>query len=102
MSRETAAGDFSQARGTDGVVRFGAPRFVRMHMMTFTAIASLVTGFLLWEAVARFIVRDKLFLVAPSAVIVRFGELWQTGDLQRHIIASGEEFVLGMVAASLV
>lgn len=76
--------------------------FIRTHATAFTATISILVGFLLWEAVARFIINDKLFLVAPSAVLVRFGELWQTGDLQRNIIASGEEFVLGMLAAAVV
>jgi len=78
------------------------PRFFRARIGSLTAIVSIVSGLLLWELIARFIVNDKLFLVAPSAIVVRFGDLWATGDLQRHIIASGLEFVLGMGIAAVV
>jgi NitT/TauT family transport system permease protein len=98
MAGETVASNLLQqrqaARPRESLLdRYGA---------RLTALASIVTGFALWEIVARFIVRDKLFLVAPSAVLVRFGELWATGELQRHILASGEEFLLGMIAAGAI
>src|SRR6476469_2815227 len=102
MSRETTAGGLMQASEAAGGRRIFGLRFLRAQKMALTTIASLAVGFLLWEAIARFVVHDKLFLVAPSAVLVRFGQLWETGDLQRNIIASGEEFVLGMLAASVV
>src|SRR5947209_2621778 len=44
-----------------------AARFFRKRRGAITAALSVVVGFVLWELVARFIIRDKLFLVAPSA-----------------------------------
>jgi NitT/TauT family transport system permease protein len=101
MSRETTAGELLQG-GAAGRTRRFSLNFVKTQAMVLTTIGSLAAGFLLWELVARYIIHDKLFLVAPSAILVRFGQLWETGDLQRNIIASGQEFVLGMAAASVV
>ncbi|HTE85360.1 MAG TPA: ABC transporter permease [Dehalococcoidia bacterium] len=102
MNTQPVAGDLMQvARGQDER-RSALSRFLRDRRVPLTAVASILTGFLLWELVARFIVRDKLFLVAPSAIAVRFGQLWATGDLQTHIIASGYEFFLGMGIAAIV
>jgi NitT/TauT family transport system permease protein len=47
-------------------------------------------------------VRDKLFLVAPSGIVMRFLELWRIGDIQNHMWVSGQEFVFGFAAAALV
>ena len=77
-------------------------RFRQRYGSAVTAVVSIAIGFLLWEFVARFIVNDKLFLVAPSAIAERFVVLWQSGDLERHILASGEEFFIGMLAATVV
>jgi NitT/TauT family transport system permease protein len=66
------------------------------------AIVSLSIGFAIWEFVANVIVRDKLFLVAPSAIVLRFLELWRTGDIQNHMWVSGQEFVWGFLAAAIV
>jgi len=101
MATQTTAGDLTQPRAPIARATVLSSIWER-YGPALTAVASLATGFALWELVARFVVNDKLFLVAPSAILVRFGQLWQTGDLQRNIIASGEEFVLGMLAASVV
>jgi NitT/TauT family transport system permease protein len=101
MATQTTTSDLTEPRGSVARGTFLAGARTRFGP-ALTAIASIATGFVLWELVARFIVNDKLFLVAPSAIALRFGALWQTGDLQRNILASGEEFVLGMVAASVV
>jgi NitT/TauT family transport system permease protein len=100
-SQSTAANQVRPAREQSHRVSPIA-RFLRDRGSILTAVLSILAGLLLWELVARYIVNDKLFLVAPSAILIRFGDLWATGDLQRNIIASGEEFVLGMLAASIV
>jgi NitT/TauT family transport system permease protein len=56
----------------------------------------------LWELAADLVVRDKLFLVSPSAVVQRIGELLATGVLERHMLASGLEFVIGFMLAAVV
>lgn len=65
------------------------------------AIVSLTAGFAIWEFIANVIVRDKLFLVAPSGIVIRFLELWRIGDIQNHMWVSGQEFVFGFVAAAI-
>jgi len=67
-----------------------------------TVLLSLFTGFAIWEVVAQLIVRDKLFLVAPSGIVIRFGELWRTGEIQGHMLVSGLEFFIGFAAAGVV
>lgn len=62
-------------------------------------LSSVFGGLFLWEFVSRFIVGSKLFLAAPSQVIVALVELSQTGELEKHIMVSGAEFLLGYVAA---
>lgn len=67
-----------------------------------SAIISLAVGFAFWEFWAQVVVRDKLFLVAPSAIVVRFMELWRTGEIQGHMWISGLEFVFGFFAAAVI
>jgi NitT/TauT family transport system permease protein len=61
---------------------------------------SVMTGFLLWEIVAR-LVGSSLFLAAPSQIVVAIGELWQSGELARHAKVSASEFVIGYSVACL-
>jgi ABC-type nitrate/sulfonate/bicarbonate transport system permease component len=77
-------------------------RFRQRYGSMVTAFVSIAVGFLIWEFVARVIVHDKLFLVAPTEIAARAVTLWQSGDLQRHIFASGQEFFVGMVLATVV
>lgn len=66
------------------------------------AIGSVVGGLLLWEFVSRFIVGSKLFLAAPSQVMVALVALAKTGELEKHIMVSGIEFLIGYVIACLL
>lgn len=66
------------------------------------AIGSVVGGLLLWEFVSRFIVGSKLFLAAPSQVMVALFALAKTGELEKHIMVSGIEFLIGYVLACLL
>jgi NitT/TauT family transport system permease protein len=61
-----------------------------------------VTGIVVWELVARFVIRDKLFLVAPTAVWARANQLLGTGELQKHTITSSIEFLVGFAVAAVV
>jgi NitT/TauT family transport system permease protein len=101
MTTQPSAG--SMIRATPARSRPSAfTRAIGDRIGPLTAVVSILTGLMLWELVARFIVRDKLFLVAPSAILIRFGDLWATGELQTHIMASGLEFFLGMGLAAVV
>lgn len=66
------------------------------------ALGSVLGGLLLWELVSRFIVGSKLFLAAPSQVLVALVALAKTGELEKHIAVSGLEFLLGYVVACLL
>jgi NitT/TauT family transport system permease protein len=67
-----------------------------------TATVSILAGLVLWEIAARLIVRDKLFLVAPTAVWERAAQLLGTGELQKHTVTSSIEFVVGFAIAGVV
>src|SRR5207249_4351270 len=99
MNTSTRTGELARPRPATGLR--AALSAWRAHA-SITVFLSLFAGFALWEAAARFIVRDKLFLVAPTAILVRTGELWQQGDLQKHLVTSGVEFVAGFAAAAIV
>jgi NitT/TauT family transport system permease protein len=66
--------------------------------------ASLSTfiGFGLWEITARFLVTSKLFLAAPSQILLAFMPLWSSGELPKHLGTSALEFVLGYFSAALL
>lgn len=66
------------------------------------ALGSIAGGLLLWELVSRFIVGSKLFLAAPSQVVVALIDLAKTGELEKHIMVSGIEFLLGYVVACVL
>jgi NitT/TauT family transport system permease protein len=56
----------------------------------------------LWEFVARVIVGSKLFLAAPTQVLIAFVGLVFSGELEKHIFVSASEFALGYAAASVL
>lgn len=64
-------------------------------------IASIVGGFMIWEIISRYLVASKLFLAAPSQILVALAEMWSGGDMLHHLTISGGEFVLGYVSASI-
>jgi NitT/TauT family transport system permease protein len=65
----------------------------------FSAVLSIVGGLLLWELAARLIVRNPLFLAAPSEIAVQIAQLWQSGELQRNMAVSGVEYFIGLALA---
>jgi NitT/TauT family transport system permease protein len=79
-----------------------AARFFRKRQSAIVAVVSLVAGLVLWELVARFVIRDKLFLVAPSAIWDRATQLMATGELQKHTLTSTIEFAVGFGLAAVV
>ena len=79
-----------------------AARFFRKRQGAIIAVLSIVAGLVLWELVARFIIRDKLFLVAPSAIWDRAAQLMATGELQKHTLTSSIEFTVGFGLAAVV
>jgi NitT/TauT family transport system permease protein len=69
---------------------------------TFRAIASFVSVMVLWETVARLLVKNPLFFAPLTAVWGRTIELWGSGELQVHIWTSSQEFILGFLLACFV
>ena len=66
------------------------------------ALGSIFGGLAVWEIVARWIVNSKLFLAAPSQVLLALVDLALTGELEKHILVSATEFVIGYVAACIL
>lgn len=65
-------------------------------------LASLAGGLLLWELLARFVVRSTLVIVPPSHVLGAFAALLARGELQAHVSVSGLEFLVGFALAAVV
>jgi NitT/TauT family transport system permease protein len=63
---------------------------------------SVLGAALLWEIAGRTFLNNPLFFAPLSAVIQKMASLWATGQLQRDILVSFEEFILGFGIASLV
>jgi NitT/TauT family transport system permease protein len=71
------------------------PRFRR-------SIISLIIVLLAWELIGRYVLTNKLFFVPLSDVILAVIQLWSTGELQRHILASFTAIGYGMALAIVV
>ena len=63
------------------------------------AWGSVIGGLALWEFISRFLVGSKLFLAAPTQVIVALFDLAATGEIWKHVWTSGLEFFLGYFLA---
>ncbi len=99
MNTTTNTDELARSRSGNG---FATALSTWWRHSSVTVVLSLFVGFALWEAAAQFVVRDKLFLVAPTAILVRTGELWQQGELQKHLVTSGVEFAAGFGAAAVI
>jgi NitT/TauT family transport system permease protein len=62
---------------------------------------SLALAAALWEFLATYVVKNKLFFAPLSAVILKIGEMWREGTLQTDILASLETFTVGFVVGSV-
>jgi NitT/TauT family transport system permease protein len=63
---------------------------------------SFAIAIALWELCARVFIDNKLFLTPLTSVVIRAGELWSTGELQRHIYVSFVEFIGGFALSIVV
>jgi ABC-type nitrate/sulfonate/bicarbonate transport system permease component len=88
------------SRPKPGATPSALRRFLLRHRSALFGVGSIFAGFLLWQAVALWIIKDTLFLVAPTAVIKRSIELSRTGELQHHTWTSSVEFFVGFGIAA--
>jgi NitT/TauT family transport system permease protein len=78
-----------------------AHRF-RIRPAVWRGALSLITAALLWEFVARVVIKSPLFFAPLSAVFVSMAKMWAAGTLQDDIFISLQTFVVGFVTASVV
>lgn len=83
-----------------------APRLVRRTPRapnaTVYTVGSLLTGLLVWQWLGTTVIKNSLFLATPLQALGGLADLWETGQLQRDLLVSGEEFVLGFLLASAI
>lgn len=64
--------------------------------------AAVLAGIILWEAVARAGWIQPALVSSPTAIYNAFIRLSSTGELQKHLLVSGKEFVIGLAIAIVV
>jgi NitT/TauT family transport system permease protein len=73
---------------------------MRRNMVRFSYTwGSVIVGLALWQFIGVFVVKNSLFLATPLASIAAIGELWAKGEMQKNMIVSFEEFIIGFVIA---
>jgi ABC-type nitrate/sulfonate/bicarbonate transport system permease component len=80
----------------------GLAVFYGRNLALCRGVLSLLAGFLLWEWVARYVVKSTLIIVPPSQVVESFVELVSKGELQTHVYVTGFEFILGFGLAAVL
>src|SRR5919206_1246010 len=76
-------------------------RWYRAHASTVRGLLSLLIVALVWEAAGRS-GRWPLILAPISDILAKFAQLAATGELQRHILVSLNEFVVGFAVAAVL
>jgi NitT/TauT family transport system permease protein len=74
-------------------------RWYRAHASTVRGLLSLLIVALVWEAAGRS-GRWPLILTPISDILAKFVQLAATGELQRHILVSLNEFIVGFALAA--
>ena len=75
-------------------------RWYRAHASTARGLLSLLVVGLLWEATGRS-GRWPLIIAPLSDILAKFVQLAATGELQRHILVSLNEFIVGFAVAAV-
>jgi ABC-type nitrate/sulfonate/bicarbonate transport system permease component len=63
-----------------------------------TGISFLVAA-ILWELTAHFLITNRIFFVPLAAIVTRAVQLWESHELQNHILVSSIEFGGGFALA---
>src|SRR5256885_5367027 len=77
------------------------PRWYRAHLSTVRGLLSLVAVGAVWEIAGRS-GRWPLILAPLSDIWARFLQLAMSGELQRHVLVSLNEFVVGFAIAAVL
>jgi ABC-type nitrate/sulfonate/bicarbonate transport system permease component len=75
-------------------------RWYRAHASTARGLLSLLIVALVWEAAGRS-GRWPLIIAPLSDILAKFVQLAATGELQRHILVSLNEFIVGFAVAAV-
>jgi NitT/TauT family transport system permease protein len=76
--------------------------FLQRNEYWIITLASLAACFLVWEAVVRFGLVRRTFLASPTDIIEAAMRLGASGELWRHSVFSGTNFVVGFVIAAAI
>jgi ABC-type nitrate/sulfonate/bicarbonate transport system permease component len=77
------------------------PPRLRIRPAVWRGALSLLSAAVLWELVARYLIKSPLFFAPLSAVMAAMIRMWSEGTLQQDIIVSLQTFVVGFVAGSI-
>lgn len=72
---------------------------VHDHMIT---IVSVTVGLLAWEAIAKWIITDRLFFASFTQTVGKLAEIITTGMLWPHLYVSSIELAIGLALAVVV
>jgi NitT/TauT family transport system permease protein len=82
------------------VCRSGWKAILKMSRSYLHPSLSVIGGLLLWEFVAQHVITNRLIIVPLSTVARTTWSLAQSGELWKHLSASGMEFLLGFSLAA--
>jgi len=102
MAKSEQATKTGAGQGANPAPAAGKRKPRKSSALYWTSAASVVGGLLLWEFAGRFIVQKALFLTTPTQIVDATIKLIAAGELQRHIVASGTEFIIGLVLAIIL
>jgi ABC-type nitrate/sulfonate/bicarbonate transport system permease component len=84
------------------VTRMPAPPLLVQRRSRRRAILSIVAVLLLWELVGRYVVTSPILFAPLSKVLLAGWQLWESGDLVRHLAVSSLEFMIGFGLATVI
>src|SRR5258708_320669 len=76
-----------------------ARRLFQSHRRAVRGLYSVVLALVAWEVVGRYVVTSKLMFAPFSRVIVEFGRLWMSGELEHHKLESFSAQTMGCALA---
>ncbi len=74
----------------------------KSHAAGVIALISVVGGLLAWEAASRLLVSNKLFLAAPTQIVMAVIGLARSGALAHHAAVSAGEFAAGFAISTVI